>query len=96
VKSREAWKLYSSVIITYFERYKFRLRNWLLFHRRLNTFEAAFIRGTRAVDNTIIRTSVEKNLRAKGGQQIGVLWILRKQLILFTGKPCGSKLQIKG
>jgi hypothetical protein len=65
VKSRGAWKLYRSVIIACFEGYIFRLK-WLLYHRILTIFEAAFVPGTRTVDNIIIRTSVEKYLRAKG------------------------------
>jgi len=64
-----------------------------LYNRILTTFEAAFVPGRKTVDNIIIRTSVEKYLRATGSQQIGVLWILRRHLTLFTEKPCGSKLQ---
>jgi hypothetical protein len=67
VKSRGAWKLYRSVIITCFEGYIFSLRNWLLYHKILTTFEAAFVPGIRKVDNIIIITNVETYLRTKGG-----------------------------
>jgi hypothetical protein len=49
-----------------------RVRDWLVNHEVLSTFQAGFVRGKRMLDNGfIIKTIVDKYLRKKGAEYTG-------------------------
>jgi hypothetical protein len=58
-----------------------RVRDWLVNHEVLSTFQAGFVRGKRALDNVfIIKTIVDKYLRKKKRPNVLELCGLRENL----------------
>jgi hypothetical protein len=69
-----------------------RVRDWLVNHEVLSTFQAGFVRGKRTLDVFIIKTIVDKYMKGKRSQiYFGALWSSRKLLIQLIEKPYGLR-----